>query len=58
MLDGLGRDVDRTHGQLQRVEQKSAQLAGTRSLTARGDDGAAPAPATWSEDAQAACALM
>ena len=57
MLDGLGADVDRTQGQLHRVEQKSAQLAGTRSLTARGDDGAPPAPPTWQEDAQAACVI-
>jgi hypothetical protein len=57
MLDGLGADVDRTQGQLHRVEQKSAKLAGARSLTARGDDGAPPAPATWSEDAQASCVI-
>ena len=57
LLDSFGQDVDRTQGHMQRVEQKSAQLAGTRSLTARGDDGAPPAPATWSEDAQAACVI-
>ena len=58
LLDSFGADVDRTQGQMQRVEQRSAALAGTRSLTARGEDGEKPAPPTWAEDAQAACSVM
>ena len=58
LLDSFGADVDRTQGQMQRVEQRSAALAGARSLTARGEDGEKPAPPTWAEDAQAACSLM
>ena len=58
LLDSFGNDVDRTQGQMQRVEQRAAQLAGARSLTARGPDGAPPAPSTWGEAAQAACAVQ
>ncbi len=58
LLDSFGDDVDKTQGHMQRVEQKSAQLAGTRSLTARGDDGAPPAPQTWAEEAREQCVLM
>jgi hypothetical protein len=58
LLESFEADVDKTSGTMRRVEQRAAQLAGARSLTARGEDGAPPAPPTWAEEAQASCSVM
>jgi hypothetical protein len=58
LLESFEADVDKTSGTMRRVEQRAAQLAGARSLTARGEDGAAPAPPTWAEEAQASCCVQ
>ncbi len=58
LFDSFGRDVDRTHAQLRKVEQKSASLAGTRSLTAQHDSSVPPEKATWAEETAANCCMQ
>ena len=58
MMDSFGRDVERTHAQLRKVEQKSAHLAGTRSQTLQSDTGAPPEKPTWAEATSDNCCVQ